>query len=50
MQIIRAERLDADEVVWVVRISEKEIHHDLDAHALATTLDQLRVKMKKEER
>lgn len=44
MEITRAEVLNKDEVIWIVRMCPAEIKTDPDVHALATTLDTLRVK------
>lgn len=44
IDITRAEVLGKDEVVWIVKIDGKELRDNIDAHALANTLDQMRVR------
>lgn len=44
MEIIRAEVLNKDEVIWVVKMDGKDIHENPDAHALAHTLDTMRIR------
>lgn len=43
MEITRAEVMNRDETIFVIKITGKDIKENPDAHALATTLDQMRV-------
>lgn len=50
MDITRCEVMTEDAVIWIVKIPKQEYHLNVDAHALATTLDQLRVHLSKGEK